>query len=129
MRFPLLLSVLTAVGIVAPSAAAPATQPAPATRPVPRVQAVPQPYEQVAFERDGVEIARYHFGPALRRPFVFPVVGPAGRSLTRMGHPRDPESHSHHNSVWVSHHDVDGENFWEDRTGTRIAHQRMLRLE
>ena len=47
-----------------------------------------------------------------------------------MGHPRDPFGHSHHNSVWISHHDVDGVNFWADRgkdTG-QIVHQRTTKL-
>ncbi len=96
----------------------------------PRMQAEPQPYQQVAFRRDGAEIARYHYGPPLNRPFVFPVIGPAGRSLTRMGHPHDPESHSHHNSIWISHQNVNGVNFWEDRGGgARIVHQRVEALE
>ena len=98
-------------------------------KPVPRLQAVPQPHDQVSFQRDGQEIARYHFGRDLRRPFVFPVVGPSGRSLTRMGHPRDPESHSHHNSVWVSHHMVNGVDFWGDRGKGKIVHQRVEKLE
>jgi hypothetical protein len=101
----------------------------PATRPVPRMQAIPQPYQQVSFQREGQEIARYHFGPALRRPFVFPIIGPAGRSLTRMAHPRDPESHSHHNSVWISHNDVNGVSFWDDRAKGRIVHQRIESFE
>ncbi|MDQ3622064.1 MAG: PmoA family protein, partial [Verrucomicrobiota bacterium] len=100
-----------------------------APQPVPRMQAVPQPYEQVSFQRDGVELARYHYGPGLKRPFVFPLNGPSGRSLTRMGHPRDPQSHSHHNSVWLSHQNAGEVNFWEDRPGPRIAHQRMQRME
>ena len=96
----------------------------------PRMQAVPQPYDQVSFQRDGVEIARYHFGAALKRPFVFPAIGPAGRPLTRMGHPHDPVSHSHHNSIWISHQNVNGNNFWEDRPGSaRIAHERVEVLE
>jgi hypothetical protein len=98
-------------------------------KPVPQVQALPQPYQQVSFQREGVEIARYHYGPGTQRPFVFPVIGPSGRSLTRMGHPRDPESHSHHNSVWISHQLVNGLNFWEDGRGGKIRHQRILRLE
>lgn len=109
--------------------ATPPTSSAPTTKPVPLVQAVPQPYDQVSFQRDGVEIARYHFGRDLRRPFVFPVVGPSGRSLTRMGHPHDPESHSHHNSVWVAHNDVNGVSFWDDRAKGRIVHQRILDFE
>lgn len=98
-------------------------------KPVPRLQIVPQPYDQAAFVRDDTEIARYHFGPTLHRPFVFPIVGPSGRSLTRMGHPRDPQSHSHHNSVWIAHHSVNGVSFWEDQGKGRIVHQRIENYE
>lgn len=97
-------------------------------KPVPKMQALPQAHDQVSFQRDGIEIARYHFGRDGQRPFVFPVIGPSGRSLTRIGHPRDPQGHSHHNSVWISHHSVQGVSFWEDRAGT-IVHQRMIRIE
>ena len=115
------------VSFAAPPDTRPATRPTtlPTMKPVPRMQAVPQPYSQVSFQREGEEVARYHFGPDLRRPFVFPVVGPVGRSLTRMGHPHDPESHSHHNSVWVSHNDVNGVSFWDDRGKGKIVHQRV----
>ncbi len=96
---------------------------------VPTVQAVPQPYHQVSFQREGVELARYHFGPDLRRPFIFPVIGPSGRPLTRMGHPHDPEGHAHHTSIWISHQSVAGANLWEDRPGpARIVHRRVERL-
>ena len=98
-------------------------------KPVPRMQAVPQPYQQVSFQRDGKEIARYHFGPSLDRPFLFPLIGPSGRPLTRMGHPHDPESHGHHNSVWVSHANVNGTDFWANNRGGRIVHQRVERLD
>jgi len=101
----------------------------PDPKPVPRMQAVPQPYDQVSFQRDGVEIARYHFGPTLNRPFVFPVIGPSGRSLTRMGHPHDPITHSHHNSIWISHHDVNGVSFWGDQGKGRIVHQKVELLD
>ena len=97
-------------------------------RPVPRVQAVPQPYDQVSFQVDGRELARVHFGPGLRRPYVFPLIGPSGRPLTRMGHPHDPVGHSHHNSVWISHHDVNGAGFWNDQTKGRIVHLRVEKL-
>ena len=98
-------------------------------KPVPRLQIVPMPYEQASFQRDGVEITRYHFGAGLHRPFLFPVIGPAGQSLTRMGHPHDPESHSHHNSVWMSHVDVGGVDFWSDRGGGTIRHKRIVKYE
>ncbi len=98
------------------------------TKPVPQLQAVPQPAHQISFQRAGQEIARMHFGPDLRRPFLFPIIGPTGRSLTRMGHPHDPEGHSHHNSVWISHNDVNGVSFWGDKTKGRIAHQRIEKI-
>lgn len=100
-----------------------------APKSVPRMQVIPQPYHQASFQRDGLEIARYHFGPALQRPFIFPVIGPSGRSLTRMGHPHDPESHSHHNSVWISHTDVSGTDFWSDSGKGKIRHNRIIKFE
>ncbi len=98
-------------------------------KPVPLMQAIPLPNQEISFQRDGRELARYYFGPDLNRPFVFPVIGPSGRSLTRMGHPHDPESHSHHNSVWISHNDVNGVSFWDDRAKGRIVHKRIERFE
>jgi hypothetical protein len=101
----------------------------PRPKPVPRMQVIPMPYHQALFQRDGVELTRYHFGPGLNRPFLFPVIGPSGYSLTRMGHPHDPESHSHHNSVWISHNDVDGISFWSDRGSGKIRHKRIVKFE
>lgn len=103
--------------------------PLPKAKPIPRMQAIPLPHHQVAFERDGQEIARYHFDPVDPRPFVFPVIGPSGRSLTRMGHPHDPVGHSHHNSFWVTHNLVNDINFWGDKGDGKIVHQRVERLE
>ena len=100
-----------------------------APKPAPYMQVIPLPYHQASFQRDGVEIARYHFGPSLNRPFIFPVIGPSGRSLTRMGHPHDPESHSHHNSVWISHNDVGGISFWSDGGSGKIRHKRIVKFE
>jgi len=57
-------------------------------------------------------------GQGMRRPFLYPVLGPSGLPLTRMGHPHDPATHSHHNSIWISHHDVQGADFWADNGGT-----------
>ena len=121
MKMHLWVAVLVGMAMTSGGAAEP--------KPVPLVQAVPQPYEQVSFQRDGVEIARYHYGPTLLRPFIFPIIGPSGRSLTRMGHPHDPVSHSHHNSFWLSHNDVNGVSFWDDRGNGRIIHQRIEQFE
>jgi hypothetical protein len=101
------------------------------SRRIPSMQAVPQPYDQVSFQRDEQEVARFHYGAALNRPFVYPVIGPSGRTLTRMGHPGDPYTHSHHNSIWVSYSSVNGIDFWSDhRTDRgRIAVREVVELE
>ena len=127
-RFFAELTAALIVFAIAPSMLTGATK-LPDPKSVPRMQAIPLPNHEISFQRDGEDIARYHFGPDLRRPFVFPIIGPSGRSLTRMGHPHDPESHSHHNSVWISHDDVNGISFWDDRAKGRIIHQRIESLE
>lgn len=104
----------------------------PGAQPVPDVQVVPLPNHEASFQHLGRELTRYYYGPGLARPFWYPIAGPEGRSLSRMGHPRDPLTHSHHNSVWISHNDVGGVSFWADR-GTpppgRIVHQAVEELE
>lgn len=92
----------------------------------PSVQVVPLPYQEVAFEIDGHEVARYYGSDDTTKPFLFPLIGPAGKRLTTMSHPIDPFGHRHHRSVWVGHRDVNGHNFWEETDGSRIV---MTRLE
>lgn len=106
-----------------------ADEPLPNARPVPIMQVLPLPHDQVSVTRNGKELMRYHYGADLHRPFVYPIVGPAGRSLTRMGHPHDPNSHSHHNSVWVTHHDVSGIDFWSDRGPGKIRHVKVGKFD
>ncbi len=100
-------------------------------KPIQGVTATPLPYDRVGFAVHEKPLTVLHHGPLVRRPYLFPIVGPSGRLLTRMGHPRDPYSHSHHNSVWISHHAVDGVDFWSDHgknTG-RILTDRVQRLD
>jgi len=95
----------------------------------PRVQVLPLPKHEASFQIDGKEITRLYFDKQQERLFLYPVNGPAGRSLTRMGHPHDPVSHSHHNSVWLSHHDVNGIDFWSDRRHGVIEFQRVIKYD
>ena len=101
-----------------------------APKPVPRMQVIPIPYHQASFQRDGVEIARYHFGSSLNRPFIYPVIGPSGRYLTRISHPHDPIGHRHHYSIWLAHHKINDIDFWSesDKTGKQV-HQNFLKFE
>ena len=142
-----LIQCLAIVTIAAIAGGAYAADPAlPDAKPVPAMQAIPLPYDQAAFEHEGRELTRYHFGENLRRPFWYPMVGPGGRSLTRMGMPGDPArsvtpssqpkdpnnpgnpgGHSHQNSVWISHKDVGGFDFWRDSgdIAGQIVHQHV----
>jgi len=103
----------TVVIVFAVSAAAAPTFPA--------VEVVPLPERQVAFEIDGREVARYHGGEGAPKPFLFPLIGPAGKRLTALSHPVDPVGHAHHRSVWIGHQDVNGINFWEETEGNTIV--------
>lgn len=115
------VSIALGVGLLVVSQAT-ADENLPGAKPVPQMQVLPLPNAQVSVTRNGRELTRYHYGQGLDRPFLYPVVGPSGRSLTRMGHPHDPNGHSHHNSVWISHYDVNGVDFWADGQAGKIRH-------
>lgn len=86
---------------------------------LPRCQLIPLPDHQVAFSIDGIEKMRWHYDSKYPRPFFYPLVGPSGSSLVRMGHPGAPD-HDHHRGVWFAHHDVQGNSFWADSGDTQI---------
>lgn len=92
----------------------------------PRVQALPDHPDRASLQIDGLERIGYVFNPGGTRPFFYPVVGPSGRPLTRIGHP-NPVGHEHHKSVWFGHESVAGISFWGDRPGTdvQIRHRRI----
>ncbi len=96
--------------------------------PFPLVSAVPLPDSRIGFEIAGHEIARYHYGEDAAKPYVFPIIGPAGRRLTRLTHPHDPHGHRHHLSIWAAHQNVNGVNFWEEGNGSRIVHDRIDKI-
>ncbi|NOX98148.1 MAG: hypothetical protein GXP30_00145 [Verrucomicrobia bacterium] len=90
-----------------------------------RCEIIPQADHQTAFQIDGVEKTRWHHAASYPRPFFFPLPGPSGESLTRMGHP-GASNHEHHRSVWFAHRDVDGHDFWSDNTDTQIDQKMWL---
>lgn len=92
---------------------------------LPRCQLLPLPDHQVAFLVDGNERVRWHFGPSYPRPFFYPLRGPSGHSLTRIGHPGAPD-HDHHRSIWFAHAKVLGIDFWGDRGPARIRQKQWL---
>lgn len=90
-----------------------------------RCEVVPQADHQVAFAIDGVEKVRWHFGNAYPRPFFFPLRGPSGAVLTRMGHPGAPD-HDHHQSIWFAHNKLNGLDFWANGKGTQVRQKQWL---
>ncbi len=79
--------------------------------PIPRCEAMPIPDHQVSFRVDGVEKVCWRFAPTYQGPFFYPLLGPSGVPLTRMGHP-GAQNHDHHRSVWFAHNKVTGIDFW-----------------
>ncbi len=69
----------------------------------------------VAIAVDGQPFTEYHFGDA-PHVYYYPVIGPGGAKLTRaypMEKVEGEESdHPHHRSIWFSHGDVNGVDFW-----------------
>ena len=79
----------------------------------PRCEIIPLPDQQASFRVGGQEKTRWHFNSDYPRPFFYPLNGPSGSSLTRMGHP-GASNHDHHRSVWFAHNKVLGMDFWAD---------------
>jgi hypothetical protein len=72
---------------------------------------------QVRIEIDGEWFANYCFTNT-SRPYLFPVLGPGCVQLARRW-PLEPSSdeahdHPHHRSLWHSHGDVNGVDFWSE---------------
>jgi hypothetical protein len=64
------------------------------------------------------------------RPIIYPIVGPGGQRMTR-GYPMDEagenerSDHPHHKSMWLTHGDVNGTDFWLDRKHAgKIVHRK-----
>ena len=87
---------------------------------IPRCRILPLPDSQTSFQIDGHERLRWHSGESYPRPFFYPLLGPTGSPLTRMGHPGAP-NHDHHRSIWFAHHKVLGIDFWSDQTPAPFA--------
>ena len=106
------------------------------------VQVLPDAYDRVWVSCDNRNVLGYCYSGQYRKPFFHPVTGPSGRSVTRLGHPRDfSGGHDHHRSLWIEHENVNDVSFETEHlhfyTGTdsplvgigRIVHDGFLRQE
>ena len=91
--------------------------------------------EELTFRAGKDEVARYHFGPAVAKPYLWPIKGPGGVELTRawpmLKEPGGTTDHLHQKSAWFCHGDVipeglevkdkikgvDGVDFWSEAKG------------
>jgi hypothetical protein len=88
--------------------------------PVPQLQVIPELHDNLSIRWKGNTLLGYCYSTAYPKPFFYPVVGPAGHSLTRLGHPRDfSGGHDHHRSLWIEHLDV-------NRVSFETEHQRYF---
>jgi len=61
---------------------------------------------------------RYCFGVDVVRPYLYPIIGPYGREMTReMVQRGGPLDHHHHRSFWVAYGDVNGVDNWSEEPG------------
>ncbi len=98
------------------------------SRRLPRCKIEPSPESQFSFVIYDHEVTRWHFSPNAPRPFFFPLVGPSGTCLTRMGHPGAP-NHDHHRSLWFAHADLLGYDFWSEGKPARIIQKHWYAIE
>ncbi len=75
-------------------------------------------------------IASYRYA-GQSKPIVWPLVGPDSVEMTRRwpmseSDPKEKRDHIHHRSLWLTHGDVNGVDFWSENEGHgNIVHQGM----
>jgi hypothetical protein len=73
---------------------------------------------------DGKLLAGYRHAPSLRKPYLWPVIGPSGKPVM----PEHPADHPHHTGLFAAA-EVDKAMFWQGDTKDRIRHVRFHRME
>jgi len=68
------------------------------------------------------------------RPFLYPIIGPGNLPMTRnwpmKNVPDEEQDHPHHKSLWFSHGDVNGIDFWADgEKKGRIVHEKFTQIK
>jgi hypothetical protein len=77
----------------------------------------------------------YHYGPDAPRPFLFPVLGPGGKAVTRSypmkDVPGEAKDHPHHRSFWTAYGEVNGVDDWSEAAGKHgfIRHRKFEAIE
>jgi len=88
--------------------------------------------EKLRVEINGKLFTEYHF-KNVPRPYFYPVIGPTGDNITRHWPMKEGENeehdHRHHRSLWFTHGDVNGHDFWSEKKGFgKIVHDKFLKI-
>lgn len=101
----------------------------------PGVELVDVPGEKIDVSIGGKPFTSYHYAAKWVRPFLLPIVGPFGDTITRHfpveEMPGEREDHPHHKSCWVAWGEVNGTDNWsevEDRYARQV-HQSFKAVE
>lgn len=97
------------------------------------VEVLPQA-DRVTLKVDGELLTELRFADT-PKPYFYPLLGPGGVPLTRnypMRKDADDEEkdHPHHRSLWFTHGDVNGVDFWaEGENKGRVVQEKILQAE
>jgi len=88
--------------------------------------------KKVRVEIDGKLFTEYCYDQA-QRPFFYPVVGPTGVPVNRnwpMGDgPGEAHDHPHHKSLWFTHGNINGVDFWADGNSKgKVVQDKLLEV-
>ncbi|MBL6766379.1 MAG: PmoA family protein [Verrucomicrobiae bacterium] len=90
--------------------------------------------DTVTITENGKPFTEYHYKD-VSRPFLYPVIGPTGQSVTRnypmREVPGEARDHVHHRSLWFAHGDINGVDFWAETphknvTPGKTVHEAIL---
>lgn len=88
--------------------------------------------DRLRVEIDGDLFTEYYF-KHLAKPYCYPIIGPSGAAMTRnwpmKDVPGEEHDHPHHRSLWFTHGDVNGVDFWSetDKAG-KTVHEKFLEV-
>jgi hypothetical protein len=90
-----------------------------AERPKARVEVKGAGEDAIAVIIDGAEFTRLLSSREQFKPYLFPIVGPNGKMITRQYPmvkklPGEDQDHPHHRSLWFDHGNVNGVDYWAE---------------
>jgi sugar phosphate isomerase/epimerase len=89
--------------------------------------------KKLRVEINGKLFTEYNFQD-VPKPFFYPVIGPTGVPIIRHypmkdTNPDEAKDHVHHKSLWFTHGEVNGQDFWgEGSRSGKIVHDKFLKV-